>query len=200
MRLGCHSHSVGVGGTPRNDGSFVDVSTKSGLKSHVFVTKKNRKGTTMKEFFNKMVRSKFSILYLIIFIGGLYMMQEKAIMPMVLKVVNSEAFFEKPVDENEPLGKLDGHTERTAFALANCRDAVKKEGDLDENATFMDDNYDTWALGNRQYLIRSSVRVNAKDKGPEDKLYACTVRMVGEDQSKPESWNILGVDFNPESN
>ncbi len=154
----------------------------------------------MKEFFNKMVRSKFSILYLILFIGGLYMLQEKAIMPIVLQVVNSEAFFEKPVDENEPLGKMDGHTERTDFALKSCRDAVNKQGDLDKSATFIDDNYETWALGNRQYLIRSSVRVTSKDKGPEDKLYACTVRMLGDDQSKPESWNILGVDFNPESN
>ena len=60
----------------------------------------------MKEFFNKIVRSKFSILYLILFIGGLYMLQEKAIMPMVLKVVNSEAFFEKPVRPEELLRKL----------------------------------------------------------------------------------------------
>ncbi|NDE35120.1 MAG: hypothetical protein EB012_09740 [Gammaproteobacteria bacterium] len=67
-------------------------------------------------------------------------------------------------------------------------------------ARWVDDNYETWALGNRQYLIRSSVRVTSKDKGPEDKLYACTVRMVGDDQSKLENWNILGVDFNPEAN
>ena len=70
----------------------------------------------MKELFTKMVRSKYSILYLILFIGALYMLQEKAIMPLVMSVVKSEVFFEKPVEENEPLGKLDVKTERTAYA------------------------------------------------------------------------------------
>ena len=154
----------------------------------------------MKDFFTKMVRSKYSILYLILFIGALYMLQEKAIMPLVMSVVKSEVFFEKPVEENEPLGKLDVKTERTGYALANCREAVKKDGDLPDNTQFLDDNYEAWALGNRQYLIRSTVRLMDSEKGQIDKLYACTVRMTGEDQANPESWTLLGVDFNPEPN
>jgi len=154
----------------------------------------------MKDFFNKMVRSKFSILYLILFIGSLYLLQEKAIMPLVMKVVGSELFFEKPVEENEPLGKLDAKTERTDFALANCREAVKDDGDLPDNAEFIDKDYEAWALGNRQYLIRASVRMADKEKGQFDKLYACTIRVVGEDQSKPESWKLLGLDFDPVPN
>ena len=154
----------------------------------------------MKELFTKMVRSKYSILYLILFIGALYMRQEKAIMPLVMSVVKSEVFFEKPVEENEPLGKLDVKTERTAYALANCREAVKKDGDLPDNTQFLDENYEAWALGNRQYLVRSSVRLTDPEKGQIDKLYACTVRMTGEDQANPESWTLLGVDFNPEPN
>jgi hypothetical protein len=84
--------------------------------------------------------------------------------------------------------------------VLNCRDAVKKEGDLDDNAEFLDGNYETWALGNRQYLIRSRVRLVDPEKGQLEKLYACTVRMTGEDQADPASWSILGVDFNPEPN
>ena len=154
----------------------------------------------MKEFFNKMVRSKFSILYLILFIGALYLLQEKAIMPLVMKVVGSELFFEKPIEENEPLGKLDAKTERTGFALANCRAAVKEQGDLPDDAQFMDQDYEAWALGNRQYLIRANVRINDKEKGQFDKLFACTIRMTGEDQTQPDSWKILGVDFDPVPN
>ena len=154
----------------------------------------------MKEFVTKMMRSKFSVLYLILFIGGLYLLQEKLIMPVVMKVVKSEVFFEAPVEENEPLGKLDAKTARTDFALAHCRGAVKKEGDLDDKAEFLDDKYEAWALGNRQYLIRSSVRLVDPEKGPIEKLYACTVRMTGEDQANPESWTTLGVDFNPAPN
>jgi len=154
----------------------------------------------MKDFFNKLVRSKFSILYLILFIGAIYMLQEKAIMPLVMGVLKSDVFFEKPIEENEPLGRLEQKTERTGYALLNCRDAVKNEGDLPENAEFLDENYEAWALGNRQYLIRSRVRLIDPEKGQLEKLYACTVRMTGEDQAVPESWKILGVDFNPESN
>lgn len=154
----------------------------------------------MKDFITKMIRSKFSIIYLLLFIGALYVLQEKAIMPLVMGVLKSDLFFEKPIEENEPLGKLDEKTERTGYALLNCRDAVKKEGDLDNNAEFLDDNYETWALGNRQYLIRSRVRLIDPEKGQLEKLYACTLRMTGEDQADPASWSILGVDFNPEPN
>ncbi len=145
----------------------------------------------MKSFFNKLVRSKFSILYLIVFIGLLYTLQEKAIMPLVLKVVKSEVFFEKPIEENEPLGKLDKKTERTGYAFSSCRDAVKEQADIPDNAK-VDDDYEVWALGNRQYLIRSGVKM--KD---EEKLFACTVRLTNDDQTQMANWSILGVDFNP---
>lgn len=152
----------------------------------------------MKDLFNKLVRSKFSIIYLILTIGLLYTLQEKAIMPLVLSIVKSEVFFEKPVEENEPLGKLDTKTERTAFALANCRDAVRKEANLPDDAKFEGENYETWALGNRQYLVRSSVKVSEPGQASIDKLFACTIRLIGDDQTKPENWTILGVDFNAE--
>ena len=158
------------------------------------------KGNTMKDFFNKMVRSKFSILYLILFIGALYLLQQQAIMPLVMKVVGSELFFEKPIEENEPLGKLDAKTERTDFALANCREAVKADGDLPDNSEFIDENYEAWALGNRQYLIRAGVRIADKEKGQFEKPYACTIRLTGEDQTKSDSWKLLGLDFDPAPN
>lgn len=155
-------------------------------------------GTPMKEVFNKLVRSRFSIVYLALTIAALYALQEKAIMPLVLSVVKSEAFFEKPVEENETLGKLDVKTERTAFALASCRDGVRKAANLPDDAVFNDKNYEAWALGNRQYLIRSSVKVTEKGQAAVTKLFACTVKLSGEDQSKLESWSLLGVDFNAE--
>lgn len=152
----------------------------------------------MKDAFNKLVRSKYSLIYLILFIALLYTLQEKAIMPLVLSVVKSEAFFEKPVEENEPLGKLDGPTERTALALANCRDAVLKQAGLPESTRFTSDQYETWALGNRQYLIRSSVPVAGEGAAVTETLFACTIRLTGDNQAQPENWTILGVDFNPE--
>lgn len=153
----------------------------------------------MKDAFNKLVRSKYSLIYLILFIALLYTIQEKAIMPLVLSVVKSEAFFEKPIEENEPLGKLDSKTERTAYALSNCQEAVIKQSGLPENTKFANDRYEAWALGNRQYLIRSSVYVAGDGNSGAEKLFACTIRLIGDDQTKPENWSTLGVDFNAES-
>jgi hypothetical protein len=143
----------------------------------------------------KLLRSKYSLLGLVLFVALLYMLQNKAIVPLVMKVVESDLFFEKPVEEDEQLGKINGKTQRTGFALMHCRDAVKEEGKLPDNAEFLDDKYEAWALGNRHYIIRSSVRVIDPEKGPMEKLYACKIRMVADDAADAKSWSVLGVDF-----
>lgn len=150
----------------------------------------------MKDFILKIVRSKFSVLYLILFIGILYTLQEKAIMPLVLKVVESDIFFEKPIEENEPLGKLTEKTTRTSFALTHCQGEIRKSGSVPATTEFMSDQFEAWALGNRQYLIRSNLRFTDPEKGPQVKPFACTIRMTGEDEANPESWTLLGLDMN----
>jgi hypothetical protein len=151
----------------------------------------------MKEFFSKLVRSKFSVLYLVIFVALLYIVQEKAIVPLVMGVVKSDVFFEKEAEEQEELGKVGTKTPRTGFALLNCKDSVKEQGGLPESAEFLDDRYEAWALGNRHYLIRSAVRVIDPEKGQVEKLFACKIRMTGEDETQPGSWSVQGIDFNP---
>ena len=111
-------------------------------------------------------------------------------------MVESDAFFEKPVEENEPLGKMSEKTTRTSFALTHCQAEIRKAGGLTANAEFPSDEFEAWALGNRQYLIRSNLRVTDPQKGPQEKPFACTIRMTGEDEAKPESWTLLGLDLN----
>lgn len=151
----------------------------------------------MKDFFNKLTRSKYSLVLLVLFIGALYFLQEKAIVPLVMKVVKSDLFFEPEVEEEE-LGKITNKTPRIGFALAQCKDSVKADNKLD-GAEFLDDKYEAWALGNRHYLIRSSVRFIDPEKGQVQKMFACKIRMTGDQETNPESWSILGVDFNPEA-
>jgi hypothetical protein len=143
----------------------------------------------------KFLRSKYSILGLILFVALLYMLQNKAIVPLVMKVVESDLFFEKPVEEEEQLGKIGGKTQRTGFALMYCKDAVKDEGKLPDNTEFLDNKYEAWALGNRHYIIRSSIRVVDPEKGQVEKLYACKIRMIADDEADAKSWSVLGVDF-----
>lgn len=153
----------------------------------------------MKDMFTKLVRSRYSIVFLILFIALLYFLQEKAIVPLVMSVVKSDLFFEPEVAEEEELGKVNTKTQRTGYALLHCKDAVKEEGNLPDNAEFIDGKYEAWALGNRHYLIRSTVRFIDPEQGQMEKLFACKIRMTGNDEANPESWSILGVDFNPEA-
>jgi hypothetical protein len=157
---------------------------------------KTTKAPSMKDSLNKIFRSKYSIIFLVLFIAILYFLQEKAIVPLVMSVVKSDAFFEKPVEEDEPLGKVQGKTQRTSFALMHCKEGVKEEGNLPDNAEFLDEKYEAWALGNRHYIIRSVVRVIDPEKGQQEKPYACKIRMTGDDEADPKNWEIQGVDFN----
>jgi hypothetical protein len=142
-----------------------------------------------------LLRSKYSLLFLVLFIVFLYALLDKAILPFVMKVVESNAFFEEETEE-EQLGSV--KNERTGFALMHCKNSMKEEGVLPENAEFVDDKYDAWALGNRTYIIRSSVRMIDGGDGQVEKKFACKIRLVENDPTNFENWSILGIDFNPE--
>jgi hypothetical protein len=153
----------------------------------------------MKDLFLKLTRSRFSLVFLVIFVAVLYYVLNNGIMPWVMDILKSNAFYEKGAQEEEQLGRIENKTPRIAYALANCKDAVKDEGDLPEAAQFMDDKYEAWALGNRHYIIRSGVRIIDPEQGQVDKLFACKLRMVADDEANPDSWSILGVEFNEPS-
>ena len=152
----------------------------------------------MKDFIDKFTSGKFSLIFLALFIVALYAVLTNGVMPLVMGVLKSDVFFEKEVEE-EQLGKIEKLTPRMSHALTICKGAVKEEGKLPETAQFMDDKYEAWALGNRHYVIRSSVRTVDQEKGQVDWLFACKVRMVADDEANPQSWNVQGVDFNAAS-
>ena len=136
---------------------------------------------------------KYSIPLFFLFIIGLYVLQNKVITPLVMKVVESDVFFEKD-DEAEELGKISN--ERTGFAFVHCKNAMKEENHVPENASFADADYEAWALGGRTYVIRSHVNVTSEDKGQVDRKYACKIQFSGGDVADLNNWSILGVDFN----
>lgn len=149
------------------------------------------KASAMKDLF----RSKYSLLFLILFIILLYVVLEKAILPFVMNVVESDVFFEEET-EAELLGNV--KNERTDFALMHCKNSMKEDEIVPENADFPDGKYDAWALGNRTYIIRSGVRVTDPEKGMVEKKFACKIRLVENDPTDFKNWSILGIDFHPE--
>jgi hypothetical protein len=137
---------------------------------------------------------KNSAILLILFIVGLYLIQNKGVIPFVTKVVESDFFFEKGVDDAEELGNL--RNARTDFAFAHCKSAFKEDYDLDDKADLSSSDYEAWALGNRTYLVRSAVRVPDEDQKMIDKKYACKIQYLGNEESNAGNWTVGGIDFN----
>jgi len=88
----------------------------------------------------------------------------------------------------------------TATEAAQGADHDMMIANLTDAAQFLDEKYEAWALGNRHYIIRSTVRVIDPEKGQVDRLFACKVRMIADNEADPSSWSLLGVDFNESSN
>jgi hypothetical protein len=134
----------------------------------------------------------YSMILLILFIALLYFVQNKGVIPMVMKLVESDLFFVKD-DEEEELGKISN--ERTNFAEAHCKSAMKEEKKVPETAQFNDADYEAWALGGKTYVIRSHVTVPAEGGGQEDKKFACKIQFNGGDVTDQGNWTMLGIDF-----
>lgn len=136
---------------------------------------------------------KYSVLLLILFIVGLYLLQNKAIMPFVEKVVQSDMFVEDTGEEEE-LGSI--RNDRTDFAFAHCKEAFKEKFESVEKAEMNAEQYQAWALGSKSYLVRAPVRVPGEGGTMVDKAFACKIQFTGTDASDPASWTISGIDFN----
>lgn len=147
---------------------------------------------TLQEKIAKLPRS-VSIIGLILFIASLYFITQKAVIPLVMKVVASDLFFEKE-EESEELGKITN--DRSIHAFAQCKSIMLSEKHVPDTAEFVDKEYEAWALGGRTYLIRSQINITTPEKGVEAKKYACKIRYNGGNPVDAKSWEALGVDFN----
>ncbi|MDD2768940.1 MAG: hypothetical protein PHT19_09405 [Methylococcus sp.] len=139
------------------------------------------------------MRRNISLVLLVLFIVGLYVVQNKGVVPFVMKVLESD-IFETKDDEEEQLGKV--KNERTDFAYMHCKSHMLEEHVVPENSEFMDDKYEAWALGGKNYIVRSEVLVTS-EQGRAAEKFVCKLRMTGDDQTNKDSWSILGTELNP---
>jgi hypothetical protein len=137
---------------------------------------------------------KYSFILLALFVVGLYVFQNKAVLPFIMNVVESDLFVEKEKGD-EQLGKISN--ERTALALSHCQVFMKDRGQAPQDAVFNSDDYEAWALGNQTYLIKSYVDINRAEKGVARKAFACKIRYTGGDDADSNSWSVQGLDFHP---
>lgn len=141
----------------------------------------------------KSLPTKYSLPLLMVFIVLLYVLTNKVVVPLVMKVVESDLFF-APDEEQEELGKISN--QRTDFALLQCKAAMKEENQVPETSQFDDSAYEAWALGGKTYVIRSQVSVPVEGKGMMGRKYACKIQFAGGEVGDTGNWSILGIDFN----
>jgi len=140
----------------------------------------------------RFLQGKLSILLLILFVIFMYLLQSKAITPLVMKLVRLEMFSSGEEEGEEPLGKIRNDTMK--FALLQCEEHLRGQNLVPNQAEFLNAGYVAWALGNRTYIIRAALRTQ-EATGTVDRKFACKIRQVEWDETEARSWQVMAIDF-----
>jgi|APFre7841882724_1041349.scaffolds.fasta_scaffold152886_2 hypothetical protein len=134
----------------------------------------------------KFGKSKFSALLLILFIVGLYFFQNKAVLPFVEGVVESDLF---EADTSELAGK-----DRSRIALTQCNEFVKDDLGSDLPLQFGEESK-TWELAAGRYLVSSSVTEHDEAGKQIRRNFACNVQFTGGDDMDRSNWSLQGLEM-----
>jgi hypothetical protein len=129
---------------------------------------------------------KFSGLLLIAFIVGLYFFQNKAVMPFVEGVVQSDAFDSEVSDV--------GAKDRSDIALTHCVEFVRVKLGLDHILQFGSDQSKAWEISSGRYLVTSYVLEQDESGKQVRKNFACNVQYTGGDEMEQDNWSLQGLD------
>ncbi|GAB6068156.1 hypothetical protein JCM13664_14750 [Methylothermus subterraneus] len=138
----------------------------------------------------KLLQKKYSLLLLAVYVVALYVILNKAIVPFVLTVANSELFTGDSTQGGEP---TQVHDDRTAMALLQCNRFVQDK--FDEKATLAFENtaYQAWDIGFGRFLIKSQVNVTEPNGATGRKNYVCELKHTGGDLAEPSNWKLQGL-------
>ena len=139
-----------------------------------------------------MKKSQLSFLLLLVFVAGLYVFQNKAVTPFVLKIVNSALLVEKTDDVRQP-GVVDN--EKTRLALAHCNTYLQEELDFDDSTQISETEHITWALDDHSYVVRSRFDLLSPSEAQNDKTYICKIKYFGGDDTNFDNWTVSGFDY-----
>jgi hypothetical protein len=139
-----------------------------------------------------MKKSNISFLLLLVFVAGLYVFQNKAVTPFVLKMVNSALLVEETDDGRQP-GVVD--TDKTRLALAHCNTYLEENYDFDDSTQISETEHSAWALGDYSYVVRSRFDLLSPSEVEKDKTYICKIKFFGGDDAEYENWTVSGFDY-----
>ena len=142
-----------------------------------------------------MKKSQLSFLLLLVFVAGLYVFQNKAVTPFILKMVNSALLVEKSDDARQPADGDVLDNEKTRLALAHCNTYLQEQYDINDSTQISNTEHTTWALGDYSYVVRSRFDLLSPSAVQKDKKYICEIKYFGGDDTDYDNWTVSGFDY-----
>jgi hypothetical protein len=137
---------------------------------------------------------RLKIALFVITLVALLAFQSKLVMPMVYKVIASDAFLE---DTDDVGSQIPVSTNMTHLAFKQCNDYIAK--DLGENfaIVFPKEPINSWDVGNYEYMINADIKVTAKGATAVSKRYACNIKYKNKKDmtgaSDADNWSVEGL-------
>jgi len=144
----------------------------------------------MKKFFTN------PVFILVIGLVVLLLTQQKIVMPLVNKVIESDLFL---VQSNDEASQLPISSALTDIAYKHCNQHVKNKLGADAQVSFSDKPTNVWSMGNYQYVVSAELKLKDKASGVDNsKKYVCRITYADSDDQKNINefgkWNLLGID------
>lgn len=137
--------------------------------------------------FEKIKNSRWSILLLMAFVAGLYVLQNKAVTPFVESVVASDLF----EDDTSDLAGRD----LSPVAVAQCNTFVRQSLGSERPVEFAANEVKTWELSGGRYLVKSQVSEQDESGSWVRKNFACNVEYTGGADTDLASWDLQGLEI-----
>ncbi len=124
----------------------------------------------------------------------LLLFQSKLVMPLVYKVIASDAFLE---DTDDVGSQIPVTTDMTRLAFKQCNDYIKKDLGAEFSIAFPTEPLHSWDVGNYEYMINADIQITAKGAAPLSKRYACNIKYKNKKDmtgaSDANNWSVDGL-------
>lgn len=143
--------------------------------------------------FKKFAQNKYSLLLLAVYVVALYVILNKAIIPFVLTVVESDVLT-GDVSQSGQVTEI--HDNRTQMALLQCNRFVKDKFSDDTALVFANATSHSWDIGYGRFLIKSYVDVTEAGEPTIRKNYVCQIKHTGGNLDEQANWDLSGLALN----
>lgn len=136
---------------------------------------------------------KYPVLILIVGLIALILFQQKAVMPVVWRVIQSDLFL---IKSNDIADMAPISTPLTGLAYAHCNTYIKSKLSPDTSISFPEKPLNAWSIGNYQYVINAEVDITTP-ANTSTKKYVCRINYKNGDTEEGSvdfaNWSIEGL-------